>query len=121
MVELHGIDRAINASAHDGRRRGIVVYARGAHHVEVVLLLVVRPLVVAWALHDGRLRGGLIACWSGLGAMRALSRPLWTGGQRWRLRVSNRRCRARGQRGCLTAFGSSVDVSDLGVGGKLGE
>jgi hypothetical protein len=66
VVELHGIDRAINASAHDGRRRGIVVGARRADHVEVVVVLVLlHPLVVAWGLHGGIIRGGLIACWSG--------------------------------------------------------
>lgn len=43
-----------------------------AHHIEVVVLL--RPLVVAWGLHGGCIRGGLIACWGGPGAMRALSR-----------------------------------------------
>jgi hypothetical protein len=64
------------------------VGARGAEHVEVVVvLLLLHPLVVAWGLHGGIIRGGLlIACWSGLCAMRALSRQLETGGQ-WRLGV----------------------------------
>jgi len=82
VVELHGIDRAINASAHDGRRL-VAVVARRAHHVEVLLMLLVllHPLVVAWGLHGGCIRGGLIACWSGPGAMRALSQELSLGGE----------------------------------------
>lgn len=90
MVEFHGIDRAINASAHEGRRRRVVEVTRRAHHIEGMLVLIVvllRPLVVAWGLHGGGcIRGGLIACWSGRGAMmmraseRALSRELSTGG-----------------------------------------
>jgi hypothetical protein len=71
VVEFHGIDRAINASAHEGRRRRVVVVTRRAHHIEgmvelvvVVVLLLLHPLVVAWGLHGGDIRGGLIACWS---------------------------------------------------------
>ena len=61
MVEVHGIDRAINASAHEGRRRvcGWSMFGGWSYHVEVVL----RPLVVALGLHDGRIRGGLMSCW----------------------------------------------------------
>lgn len=65
VVEVHGIDRAINASAHEGWRR----LCRGgmfsrSHHVEVfVAVMLLRPLVVAWGLHDGCIRGGLISCW----------------------------------------------------------
>jgi len=80
VVKLHGIDRAIHTSAHEGRRRGVVVVSGRAHHVEgmVVLGVVVvwlQPLVVAWGLHGEYIRGGLIACWSGRGAaMRASER-----------------------------------------------
>ena len=84
VVEFHGIDRAINASAHEGRRRRVVVVTRRAHHIERMLEIVVvllRPLVVALGLHGGYIRGGLIACWSGRRAMmmRALSRELFDG------------------------------------------
>jgi hypothetical protein len=54
----------------------------------VLIVVLLRPLVVAWGLHGGGyIRGGLIACWSGRGAMmmraseRALSRELSTGGE----------------------------------------
>jgi hypothetical protein len=65
VVEVHGIDRAIHASAHEGRRRlcrgGMF---GGSHHVELLVMVVLlRPLIVAWGLHDGRIRGGLISCW----------------------------------------------------------
>jgi hypothetical protein len=30
-----------------------------------VVLVLLHPLVVAWGLHGGIIRGGLIACWSG--------------------------------------------------------
>lgn len=64
MVEVHRIDRAINASAHEGWRRlcrgGMF---GGSHHVELLVVVMLRPLVVAWGLHDGRIRGELISCW----------------------------------------------------------
>jgi hypothetical protein len=68
VVEFHRIDRAINASAHERRRRRVVVVTRGAHGIEGMLMVVVvllRPLVVACGLHGGYIRGGLIACWRG--------------------------------------------------------
>ena len=89
MVEFHGIDRAINASAHKGRRRRVVVVTRRAHHVERMLELAVvllRPLVVALGLHGGYIRGGFIACWGRRtgcddddASERALSRELLDG------------------------------------------
>ena len=64
MVEVHGIDRAINASAHEGWRRLCRggVFGR-SHHVELLVVVLLRPLVVVWGLHGGCIRGGLISCW----------------------------------------------------------
>jgi hypothetical protein len=82
VVEVRRIDRAINASAHEGRRR----LCRGgmlcrAHHVELLMVVLLRPLVVAWGLHDGRNRGGLISCWRRRAAIAsALSRQSCCGG-----------------------------------------
>ena len=41
VVEFHRIDRAINASAHEGRRRRVVVVTRRAHGIEGMLMVVV--------------------------------------------------------------------------------
>lgn len=31
----------------------------------LLVVVLLHPLVVAWGLHGGCIRGGLIACWSG--------------------------------------------------------
>jgi hypothetical protein len=49
-----------------------------SHHVELLGVVLLRPLVVAWGLHDGRIRGGLISCWRRRTAIAsALSRTGW--------------------------------------------